>query len=92
MKVNYFDDESKGYDPVAYPKHYTSHPSGIEVIDITEHMNFCLGNVVKYVLRADHKGRPLEDLKKARWYLDREIEKREHESLTDYIFTHQETE
>ena len=92
MKVNYFDDESKGHDPVNHPKNYTSHPSGIEVIDITEHMNFCLGNVIKYVLRADHKGNSLEDLKKARWYLDREIKKREDEALTDYIFTHQESE
>ena len=60
-------------DPVNHPAHYTSHPSGIEVIRITEHMGFCLGNVIKYVMRADHKGRKLEDLKKARWYLDREI-------------------
>jgi len=64
-------------DPVNHPDHYTSHPSGVEVIQITEHMNFCLGNVVKYVLRADAKGKPLEDLKKAAWYLDREIKRRE---------------
>jgi hypothetical protein len=59
------------------PKHYTSHPSGIECIVIVEHMGFCLGNVVKYAWRADLKGEGLEDLKKARWYLDREISKRE---------------
>ena len=64
-------------DLVNHPPHYTSHPSGIEVIQITETMGFCLGNVVKYVLRADHKGKPLEDLQKARWYLDREIARRE---------------
>ena len=60
------------------PEHYKSHPSGIECIQITEHMNFCLGNVVKYVFRADSKGVPIEDLKKARWYLDREIQRREN--------------
>ena len=64
-------------DPVNHPDHYTAHPSGVEVIQITEHMNFCLGNVIKYVLRADAKGNPLEDLKKAAWYLDREIKRRE---------------
>ena len=64
-------------DPVNHPAHYTSHASGIEVIQITEHMGFCLGNAVKYILRCDLKGNAIEDLKKARWYLDREIAKRE---------------
>lgn len=64
------------YDPVNHPKHYKSHPSGIEVIQITEHMNFCLGNAVKYILRADHKGNAIEDLEKAAWYINREIERR----------------
>jgi hypothetical protein len=63
-------------DPVNQPEHYTW-LGGIEVIDITEHFGFVLGNVLKYVMRADHKGKPLEDLRKARWYLDREIAKRE---------------
>jgi len=58
---------------VNHPRHYTAHPSGVECIEITEHMNFCLGNVVKYVWRAGEKGPGLEDLRKARWYLDREI-------------------
>ncbi len=66
-------------DPVNHPKHYTSHPSGIETIQITEHMNFCLGNVIKYVLRADQKGNRLQDLKKAEWYLKREIAREEAE-------------
>lgn len=60
-------------DPVNHPAHYTSHPSGVEVIQITEHMSFLEGNVIKYVMRADHKGNKLEDLRKARWYLDRII-------------------
>lgn len=68
------------HDPVNNPKHYTSHPSGIECIQITEHFGFNLGNVIKYLWRAEEKGAPIEDLKKARWYLDREIQKREGKS------------
>lgn len=62
---------------VNHPKHYTQHPSGIECITITEHMGFNLGNAVKYVWRADLKADAIEDLRKARWYIDREIQKRE---------------
>ena len=64
-------------DDIESPPHYTQHPSGVECIQITEHMSFCLGNVVKYVWRADFKDDDLGDLKKARWYLDREIRRRE---------------
>jgi hypothetical protein len=60
-------------DNVNHPKHYNSHPSGVECIEITEHMNFCLGNAVKYIWRASLKGKEVEDLRKARWYIDREI-------------------
>lgn len=60
-------------DMVARPPHYTSHPSGVECIQIAEHMNFCRGNALKYLWRAGEKGDEIEDLKKARWYLDREI-------------------
>lgn len=67
------------HDPVTQPKHYKSHPSGVECIQITEHMNFCLGNAIKYLWRAGQKGEQLEDLKKARWYLDREISRLEKE-------------
>ena len=62
-------------DPVNHPPHYKAHPSGIEAITITEHFNFNRGNAIKYIWRADSKGRELEDLKKARWYLDREIQR-----------------
>lgn len=55
------------------PSHYRDHPSGVECITITEHMGFLLGNAVKYIWRAGQKGDYIEDLKKARWYLDREI-------------------
>lgn len=64
-------------DYINHPKHYTSHPSGVEVIQITEHLNFCLGNVIKYILRHTHKN-GLEDLKKAQWYLNREIKRLEN--------------
>lgn len=63
-------------DPVNNPKHYNSHPSGVECITVAEHMGFNLGNVLKYIWRADHKGVPLQDLEKAAWYLNREIERR----------------
>lgn len=62
-------------DPVNHPPHYTKHPSGVECISVTEHMNFCLGNAVKYIWRADLKG-GIEDLRKAEWYIKREIERR----------------
>jgi len=66
-------------DPVEHPSHYTY--GTIETIDYIEDkgFNFCLGNVIKYVTRAGHKDNALEDLKKARWYLDREIEALEGE-------------
>lgn len=64
-------------DQVNHPEHYTDHPSGIECITITEHMGFNLGNVVKYVWRCDLKADAIEDLRKARFYLNREIARRE---------------
>lgn len=60
-------------DFVNHPAHYTQFP--VEVIEITEHLNFCRGNAVKYICRAGAKdpNKEIEDLKKARWYIDREI-------------------
>ncbi len=60
-------------DMVNHPPHYNSHPSGVECITVTEHMNFCIGNAVKYLWRAGSKGDALEDLKKAQFYVAREI-------------------
>jgi hypothetical protein len=65
------------------PPHYQAHPSGVECIQITEHMNFCLGNAIKYIWRAGLKNNAIEDLRKARWYLDREIERLDHEQFSD---------
>jgi hypothetical protein len=71
-------------DPVSHPSHYTSLPAhctgcgkGIECIEVTEVMNFCLGNAVKYLWRAGRKGKEIEDLKKSIWYINREIERLE---------------
>jgi len=68
-------------DSVHKPKHYTEHPSGIECIQITEHMGFNLGNAIKYIWRCDLKKDAIEDLKKAKWYIDREINKREQHNI-----------
>jgi hypothetical protein len=60
---------------VDHPSHYNSHPSGVEAIDIVEHLPFNVGNALKYVFRREHKGREREDLEKAVWYLRRELER-----------------
>lgn len=67
-------------DAVNHPKHYNNHPSGVECITIARHMTFNIGNVMKYIWRADHKANQIEDLKKAQFYLANEIERLENES------------
>lgn len=66
-------------DQVNHPPHYTQHPSGVECIEITEHMNFNLGNATKYIWRSGLKKKnnagTVQDLKKAIWYLNREIDR-----------------
>ena len=68
-------------DVVNKPPHYTEHPSGIECIQVTEHMGFNLGNAVKYIWRCDLKKDAIEDLKKAKWYIEREINRREQHNI-----------
>jgi len=63
----------KEYDPVNHPTHYTNHPSGVECIQVTQHMNFCIGNAMKYLWRAGNKGDYIEDLRKAKWYIEQDI-------------------
>lgn len=72
---------------VNHPAHYGGAENPYEAIKVIEAwgLGFCLGNVLKYILRADHKGAALEDLRKARWYLDREITWRERQSSTTAI-------
>lgn len=66
------------HDPVNHPSHYTGQVPGVECIQVTEWMNFCLGNAVKYIWRHAGKG-GIEDLRKAQWYLNREIARLESE-------------
>lgn len=74
------DNSTDNADSVSHPQHYNNHPSGVECIQITEHMGFNLGNAIKYIWRADEKGNDITDLKKAAWYIQREIERRESSS------------
>lgn len=71
------DDKTPVNDPVNHPAHYTD--GKIEVIDFIEdkHLNFCRGNAVKYIARAGKKdpAKTVEDLEKAMWYINREIER-----------------
>ena len=79
-------DENK-QDNVNHPSHYTSHPSGIECIEITKHYDFCIGNAIKYLWRSglkheegmDDRDKQVEDLKKAIWYINKKIEMLEEE-------------
>jgi hypothetical protein len=65
------------------PAHYKSHPSGIQAIDVIEHMPFNVGTAVKYLWRLGLKDDAIQELKKARWYIDREIAKREKEAANN---------
>lgn len=76
--------------PINHPAHYTSSPAKcagcarpIECIDVTEHMGFARGNAVKYLWRAGRKGSELEDLRKAQWYIAREIARLERAERED---------
>lgn len=60
-------------DDIDHPTHYNSRDIGCECIDITQHQTFCTGNAIKYLWRYRYKGKPLEDLKKARWYAERAL-------------------
>jgi len=80
-ETTFFKSQRSEYDPVNSPPHYTL-GDGIECIDYIEQnltpvefKGYCKGNVIKYVHRESYKGKPLEDMSKAKWYLDRAIEK-----------------
>ena len=68
-----------GHDPINSPSHYRANPSGVECIDIVEHMGYNLGNAMKYLWRCGLKDgtSDIEDLRKAEWYIRREIARRE---------------
>ena len=65
------------HDPVNHPTHYCSHLSGIEAITITREMSFNVGNAFKYLYRCDKKENMVQDIKKAIWYIEDEIKRRE---------------
>ncbi len=79
IEVTTEPSEQSEHDPVNHPSHYTSHPSGVECIQVTEHMTFNCGNAVKYIWRNGLKDGQAntQDLQKAVWYLNREIERLE---------------
>ena len=74
-KLKVVDPVPLGFDVINRAKHYNVSPSGIECIEVVEHMNFCLGNAMKYIWRAGEKEDALQDLQKARYYIDREIKR-----------------
>ncbi len=78
------------HDAINHPSHYTSHPSGVECITVVEHMPFNIGNAIKYLWRCGQKGDEVEDLRKAAWYVEREIQRRtktESKSRMRYVAT-----
>jgi hypothetical protein len=68
-------NQEQNKDLVNQPPHYKGHPTGIECITITEHFNFNRGNAIKYIWRAGEKDCELQDLRKAVWYINREIKR-----------------
>lgn len=78
--------ENAPIDNINHPSHYSwlKDKCGIEVIDIIRHLDFDLGNAIKYILRAGRKGDTIEDLKKAIWYLNDKIKILEDERAKDY--------
>lgn len=74
-------------EAVNHPAHYGGADNPYEAIKVIEawHLGFCLGNAVKYISRAGKKGDALEDLKKAAWYLQREIDNRERAAASARI-------
>ncbi|KKW13202.1 MAG: hypothetical protein UY48_C0003G0024 [Candidatus Gottesmanbacteria bacterium GW2011_GWB1_49_7] len=79
--MSHVDKKQLGYvapcNVVDHPKHYNAHPSGVECIDVVEHMSFNLGNAVKYLYRSPYKhSDPVLDLQKSLWYIKREITRR----------------
>lgn len=62
------------------PQHYQGFTGGAQPVDIAEHLSFNLGNALKYLSRAGRKGDAVEDLSKARWYIDRELSRLENKN------------
>ena len=75
VQVPNLGNQKNDMSSVDHPSHYNEHPSGVECITIAEAFNFNIGNAVKYLWRAGLKGDAVEDLKKASWYINREIQR-----------------
>lgn len=60
------------FDPVQRPEHYNRHPSGVQPIDLAEHLTYNFGSALKYCWRRDLKGATRQDLEKALWFLQRQ--------------------
>lgn len=73
--------ETPSVDMVNHSPHYTSHPSGVECIEVTRHMSFNLGNAIKYLWRSDSKGAQIQDLEKAVFYIQDEIKRLSDETV-----------
>lgn len=71
------NDQPIAAEDAINPSHYRKHPSGIECIEVTRHLNFNIGNAIKYLWRYQDKGDAIENLKKAQWYIDDEIRRLE---------------
>ena len=67
---------AEAIDMINHPPHYADKGAGVECIDVVELFNFNMGNAIKYIWRTDDKGDPIENLRKAEWYIKREIERR----------------
>lgn len=72
-------------DMVNHPSHYTSIVPGIECIQVTQHFSFLRGNAIKYLWRADAKGRKRQDLEKAIWYIKRELETLDPDEIVETL-------
>lgn len=70
-------------DNIDHPTHYTGRNIGCECIDIAQCQSFCTGNAIKYLWRYRDKGKPLEDLEKARWYASRALTRQETVNMED---------
>jgi hypothetical protein len=73
----WFLEEQTMSDKINHPEHYNYHPKGIECIDVVEDFSFNLGNAIKYIWRCMFTEKTIEDLRKAIWYIEREIQRLE---------------
>lgn len=75
-------------DAVNHPTHYNNHPSGVEAIDICERLPFNIGNAFKYIYRCDSKGSTVQDIDKAIFYVNRELENEWQPHFDNHVHCH----